>query len=176
MIRPLDPSRILRALTAVTALGSIGAILMAASAGQADAPAEPKVRQEQAPKFRRLTEAQYRATIADIFGPDIKVSGRFEPDMRVGGLLAAGTSAVSLTPAGAEQYEQIARGIAEQVVDASHRDKLIGCSPQPSDPQGAACAESFFKRLVAAALLPSVERARFFLAEMLREERSLAGM
>lgn len=148
MISPLNSSRVLRALSAVTALGSIGAILLAASAGHADAPSEQAAQQQQqAPKFRRLTEAQYRATIADIFGPDIKVSGRFEPDMRVGGLLAAGTSAVSLTPAGAEQYEQIARGIAEQVVDAKHRDKLVGCAPQPSDPQGAACAEGFFKRV-----------------------------
>ena len=148
MISPLNSSRVLRALSAVTALGSIGAILLAASAGHADAPLEQAAQQQQqAPKFRRLTEAQYRATIADIFGPDIKVSGRFEPDMRVGGLLAAGTSAVSLTPAGAEQYEQIARGIAEQVVDAKHRDKLVGCAPRPSDPQGAACAEGFFKRV-----------------------------
>ena len=29
--------------------------------------------------MRRLTEAQYRNSIADIFGPDIKVAGRFEP-------------------------------------------------------------------------------------------------
>lgn len=138
-------SHILRAISAVTALCSIGAIVLAATAGRADAPEASA--QQQVPKFRRLTEAQYRATIADIFGTDIKVIGRFEPDLRVGGLLAAGTSAVSLTPAGAEQYEQIARGIAEQVVDPGHRDRLVGCAPQPSDPQGASCAASFFKRV-----------------------------
>jgi hypothetical protein len=148
MSRRFNASLLLRALSGVTALGSIGAILLAASVGHADAPSgEAVTQQQQAPKFRRLTEAQYRSTIADIFGPDIKVSGRFEPDMRVGGLLAAGTSAVSLTPAGAEQYEQIARGIAGQVVDAKHREKLVGCAPQPSDPLGAACAEGFFKRV-----------------------------
>ena len=92
MSGPVISSRVLRALSAVTALCSIGAILMAASAGQADAPAQQQAQQAQVPKFRRLTEAQYRATIADIFGPDIKVSGRFEPDLRIGGLLAAGTS------------------------------------------------------------------------------------
>ena len=141
-------ARVLRAVSAATALCSVGAIMLAASAGQADAPSQQaQISQQLVPKFRRLTEAQYRATIADIFGPDIKVSGRFEPDLRVGGLLAAGTSAVSLTPAGAEQYEQIARGIAEQVVDAGHRDRLVGCGPTSSDPQGAACAEAFFKRV-----------------------------
>ena len=29
--------------------------------------------------MRRLSEAQYRHAIADIFGPDITVAGRFEP-------------------------------------------------------------------------------------------------
>ncbi|WP_231635851.1 DUF1587 domain-containing protein [Novosphingobium sp. ST904] len=32
--------------------------------------------------MRRLTEAQYRNTIADIFGSDIRVAGRFEPIVR----------------------------------------------------------------------------------------------
>lgn len=134
-------SRAMRIGSAVTALCAAGAILLAGSAGRADQPAAG------VPKLRRLTEAQYRATIADIFGPDIRISGRFEPDLRVGGLLAAGTSAVSLTPSGAEQYEQIARGVAEQVVDKAHRDRLVGCQPGSADPEGAACAESFFKRV-----------------------------
>jgi hypothetical protein len=134
-------SKAIRIGSAVTALCAAGAILLAGTAGQADQP------QAGVPKLRRLTEAQYRGTIADIFGPDIKISGRFEPDLRVGGLLAAGTSAVSLTPSGAEQYEQIARGIAEQVVDKAHRDRLVGCQPGPADPDGATCAESFFQRV-----------------------------
>ena len=41
---------------------------------------------------RRLTESQYRATIADIFGPDIPISARFERGLRSEGLLAIGTS------------------------------------------------------------------------------------
>ena len=97
--------------------------------------------------MRRLTEAQYRGAIADIFGPDIKIVGRFEPDLRVDGLLAAGSSAVSITPAGLEQYEDIARQIASQVVDEAHRDKLIGCAPNAQDREGRACARTFFKRV-----------------------------
>ena len=42
--------------------------------------------------LRRLTESQYRNSISDIFGPDILVQGKFEPDQRVGGLLAASSS------------------------------------------------------------------------------------
>ncbi len=97
--------------------------------------------------LRRLTEAQYRRSIADIFGPDIKVVGRFEPDLRVEGLLAVGTSAVSVSPGGLEQYEQIARDIAAQVVDETHRPTLVGCGPGASDPQGAKCAQAFFERV-----------------------------
>jgi hypothetical protein len=155
--------------SAMTALCAAGAILLAGTAGRADEP------EAGVPKLRRLTEAQYRATIADIFGPDIKISGRFEPDLRVGGLLAAGTSAVSLTPSGAEQYEQIARGIAEQVVDKAHRDRLVGCQPGPADPSGAACAESFFHkvglRLYRRPLTP--DEARLAVAQTLASARTL---
>lgn len=97
--------------------------------------------------LRRLTEAQYRATIADAFGPDIKVSGRFEPEMRVQGMLAAGSRAVGLTPGGLENYEGMARGIAAQVVDPAHRSRLVGCAPSTGDLDGKACASTFFDRV-----------------------------
>lgn len=97
--------------------------------------------------LRRLTEAQYRQTIADVFGDDIKVVGRFEPDLRVGGLLAVGTSAVSITPGGIEQYEAIARTIAAQVTDDVHFPKLVGCENGGGDAKGARCAAAFFTRI-----------------------------
>ena len=31
---------------------------------------------------RRITESQYRHTIADVFGPEIKINARFEPEKR----------------------------------------------------------------------------------------------
>jgi hypothetical protein len=94
-------------------------------------------------QIRRLTESQYRAVIADIFGPDIKVVGRFEPDLRIDGLQAVGASALSVTAAGLEQYETLARNIAVQVTDEDHRAKLVGCAPTPADKDGAACARRF---------------------------------
>ena len=36
------------------------------------------------PVLRRLTQAQYKHVIADVFGPDIKIGGRFDPDIRDG--------------------------------------------------------------------------------------------
>ncbi len=97
--------------------------------------------------LRRLTEAQYRQSIADIFGQDIKVLGSFEPDIRVHGLLAEGTTRVSITPGGLEQYEGIARGIAAQATDQAHWDKIVGCLPDTSDRSGARCASGFFERI-----------------------------
>src|SRR5262245_3380081 len=65
--------------------------------------------------LRRLTEAQYRATVADIFSPDIPVVGRFERGLRDDGLLAIGTSRASISPFAVEQYDASARAIAAQV-------------------------------------------------------------
>ena len=79
--------------------------------------------------MRRLTEAQYRASIADVLGADLAIAGRFEPDNRRDGLLAVGASFVSVTGAGFEQYDALARGIAEQALAAGHRQALMPCVP-----------------------------------------------
>ncbi|MFN8640965.1 MAG: DUF1588 domain-containing protein [Candidatus Binatia bacterium] len=95
--------------------------------------------------MRRLTEAQYRASIADVLGDDLVVAGRFEPDNRRDGLLAVGASYVSVTGAGFEQYEAIARGLAEQALDAAHRDALVPCAPRDAAQADDACAAHFVR-------------------------------
>lgn len=118
---------------------------------------------------RRLTEAQYRRVVADVFGQDIRVVGRFEPDKRVDGLVAVGSSMVSVTASGFDQYEGIARGIAEQVVDKDHRATLVGCEPAAGDTEGQACVSRFFAkvgpRLYRRAMAPA-EIARFTAATL----------
>src|SRR6266567_3800311 len=99
---------------------------------------EPELRATP-PQLRRLTEAQYRQSIHDVFGTTISVVGRFEPDMRVDGLLAVGTSVVSITPGGMEQYENIARDVSRQVVDPVNRAQLVRCAPTPADTDGRDC-------------------------------------
>lgn len=126
---------------ALAVVASVAALAFGGSLVGAEEPGRP------APHLRRLTEAQYRQTIADIFGDDIKITGRFEPDLRVDGLLAAGASAVSVTPAGLAQYEDLARGVSIQVVEPARRERLVGCSPSMADPAGEACATTFFKRI-----------------------------
>jgi len=93
--------------------------------------------------MRRLTAAQYRATIADVLGDDIAVGGRIEPDNRRSGLLAVGASFVSVTGAGFEQYEALAHAIAEQALAAPQRDALPPCAAQPD----AACVEALVRRV-----------------------------
>lgn len=95
--------------------------------------------------MRRITAEQYRQTIADVFDPAIEVTGRFEPEPRREGLLAVGTAWVGVTPSGFEQYDAIARRIAEQVLAEENRRRFVPCLPL--DPAGtdAQCAEEFVR-------------------------------
>src|SRR5690242_8018525 len=95
---------------------------------------------------RRLSPEQYQATIADIFGATIELGGRFEPEMRQDGLLAVGAAQLSVTSAGMEQYDNMARTIAAQVVDARHRDLLMPCKPANAKAADDACARAFFTK------------------------------
>jgi len=95
------------------------------------------------PVLRRLTQSQYRHVITDVFGPDIKIGGRFEPEIRDTGLIEVGAGRVSVPASGLEQYGKMARTIAAQVFDKQHRDLVVGCQPaSPSAPDDA-CARLF---------------------------------
>jgi hypothetical protein len=96
--------------------------------------------------LRRLTEPEYRQVIADVFGPTIKVPGRFEPDVRDNGLIAVGTSRESVAGTGLEQYDLTARGIAAQVMDDAHRTTLVPCTPAKVTDRDDACATQFITR------------------------------
>lgn len=97
--------------------------------------------------LRRLTQAQYRHTIADIFGSDIKIGGRFEPDIRDSGLIEVGAGKVSVPASGLEQYGKMARTISAQVLDKAHRDSMIDCKPASVAAPDDACAERFLSQV-----------------------------
>ena len=99
------------------------------------------------PTVRRLTAEQYRQSIADIFGENITVAGRFEPDVRAEGLIAVGTAQVTVTPSGFEQYNSIGRNIAAQTVSEEHRDRLVACEPASATAADEACAREFLDRV-----------------------------
>lgn len=91
--------------------------------------------------MRRITEAQYRNTIADVFGPDIRVAGRFEPIVRpVHELIASGASDAAISPTGLENFDAMARVIAAQVFDPVHRGQFAPCAPADATKADSACA------------------------------------
>ena len=96
-------------------------------------------------KMRRLTEDQYRNTIKDVFG-DVTLGGRFEPDAREDQLIAVGAAKATVTPGGLEQYDRMATGIAQQIVDPSRRDEYLTCKPANAKAPDEACARDFLKR------------------------------
>ncbi|MDG2005510.1 MAG: DUF1592 domain-containing protein [Novosphingobium sp.] len=91
--------------------------------------------------MRRLTEAQYRNSIADIFGPTIEVAGRFEPIVRpVHEMIASGARAAAISPAGIEQFDAMARIIAGQVFNEENRGQFVPCAPGDAARADADCA------------------------------------
>lgn len=127
--------------------------------------------------MRRLTESQYRATIADVFAPDVTIAGRFERGLREHGLIAVGSSIGGLSAFAFEQYDASARGIAAEVTGEKRRAQFVPCQPKSETAFDAACATKFvdtygtklFRRPLA-----KVERDRF-VAVAQRAQQKLGG-
>ncbi len=99
------------------------------------------------PVARRLSAQQYETIITDVFGAEIQLGGRFEPDVRIDGLLAIGASHVSVTPSGMEQYDVMANAIASQVVSPARRDLLVPCKPTAANAPDDDCARNFLSKV-----------------------------
>jgi hypothetical protein len=123
----------------------IGTIAFAATPVQAPNPASGEAKPVKV-ALRRITETQYRHTIADIFGASIKINARFEPEKRVDRLLAIGSAQLSLTSSGFEQYFALASSISDQVIGEPQRSASVPC--KPADPSRAddACARLFIEK------------------------------
>jgi hypothetical protein len=128
-----------------TALGVLACVAIAYAAASGATPASHNADPVKV-ALRRITESQYRHTIADVLGPDIKIEARFEPERREDGLLALCSAELSLTSAGFEQYFALAGNIAGQALDDKRRDKLVGCTPQDPAAPDDACARAFIER------------------------------
>lgn len=126
--------------------------------------------------MRRLTESQYRATIADIFAPDIPIAGRFERGLRENGLIAIGSSMGGMSAFSFEQYDASARSVAAEVTSEKRRAQFVPCQPKTPASFDTACATRFvetyglklFRRPLA-----SDERKRF--VEVARRAQARLG-
>ena len=80
--------------------GVMGALAFAVTLSFRSSAQRPDDARTIKPILRRITETQYRRTIADVFGAGIKINARFEPEKREEGLLAIGNAELSLTSSG----------------------------------------------------------------------------
>lgn len=129
----------------VAAAALSGTALLVASGAPVRAQAEPETTGSP-PGFRRLNEAQYNRSIADIFGAGIKVPGRFDPPLREQGLLAIGDNNVSVSASGLEQYRLRAREIAAQVVSPERRKTTLSCTPASETAFDRTCASEVLSK------------------------------
>lgn len=99
-----------------------------------------------APVLHRLTEEQFRNSIADIFGEEVVITTSLEPDESVDGLYTVGASVVTISSLGVERYETAAAAVAEQTMsDPTIRAALVPCTP--ADTVDAECAEAALTQL-----------------------------
>ena len=103
--------------------------LILAISGGAIAVAAPPAERSYVVSLRRLTEREYRNSIADIFGKEIEVRGSFEPTIRSNGLAAVSTASVSVTPVGFESFNKMMLPEGASPV-ADGRDKTNAASRQ----------------------------------------------
>jgi len=97
--------------------------------------------------LRRLTAEQFGRSIHDVLGEHITVPRRIDPDDRRAGLLSVGASFASVTPSGFEKYEAAAAAVAEQALNASHRDELVPCQPATATASDEDCARKFLEQV-----------------------------
>jgi hypothetical protein len=94
-----------------------------------------------APALPRLTTAQYRNVIRDLFGPTIQIP-ELEPDQRPYSFSIIGASTTTVSEHGVDLYSQAAFGIAKAVfADTTLRQSVVGCSP--ATPLDDACLAQF---------------------------------
>src|SRR5215470_7124069 len=125
----LQTGRVSLQKVVLAALSSILAI-----SGGAVALAAPPANDSYVVSLRRLTEQEYRNSIADIFGKEIEVRGSFEPTIRSNGLAAVSTASLSVTPTGFESFDKLANDIAAQVTHEKYRAKLLCAPTNPKAP------------------------------------------
>jgi hypothetical protein len=98
-------------------------------------------------EMRRLTAEQYRNVVHDVFGDHIVVAGRFDPLVRTEGLFAVGARNAPITPAGFEQFYNVARSVASQVVADGNRRVLLPCQPVDAGRADGDCAGEFVTQI-----------------------------
>lgn len=144
MMSSLKRSVSIAAAAALLATASALAITSCASTDTATASASSGA--GELVSMRRLTAAQYKRSVADIFGADIRLTGRFEPEVRTEGLVSVGAGQASISAGGLEQYYAMAASIGEQALAPKAREKVMPCKPASDKAPDDACAGAFLAK------------------------------
>lgn len=92
----------------------------------------------------RLTSAQYRNTLEDLFGPELPRTP-VEPDTNPYLFWSIGAATTSVSERGVEQYAEAAFLLAETIIaDEARRARVLDCAPTASDD---ACIDAFVRGL-----------------------------
>lgn len=95
-----------------------------------------------APNLPRLTEAQYRNTLTEVFGEPLPAF-ELEADTNPHLFFSIGAAQTTISERGVDQYEIAATQIARALfLDVERRDALVGCSLTADG-----CARSYVERL-----------------------------
>lgn len=87
-----------------------------------------------APTLHRLTYDEYRNSLRDLLPPGTIVPTDLELDTPLHGFTTIGGSELTISPLGAEQYEEAAIQVAAQtVLDPSRRGAFVGCEITAAD-------------------------------------------
>src|SRR5437762_7972426 len=115
-----------------------------------------------APAVRRLTVAQYRNTLSDLFGPGL-VFPMLDEEPAAGGFSTTGAAQVTTSFHGVEQYVSAAEVLARQVfADEGRRYGVVGCVPAgPADRAFARRFLAWFRRATFRRPQSSLELAGF---------------
>lgn len=138
-------SRLAPPLAALLAIGCVGELDDARGAGPGGSagPGPIPTTTEPAPAaMRRLTAAQYDATMRALFGDDVVVPVALEADTPLNGFVAIGSARATISPRAAELYEQAALAVAETALtDPARRESIVPCTPSAT--VDSTCAREF---------------------------------
>ncbi|MEO6601727.1 MAG: DUF1592 domain-containing protein [Polyangiaceae bacterium] len=116
--------------TAGTAGTSVPGVVGAGAGGSGSVvSAVPPPFQPAPGMLRRLTRAQFKGAISDVFGVAVDVT-TLDDDSWDGDFATIGAASVATSPKGAEQYQALVEQAVNTVFDdATKRAKLLGCTP-----------------------------------------------
>lgn len=94
--------------------------------------------------LRRLTRAQFRNAMFDLFGVEIQVT-ELDSDGYTGDFAVTGAATVVTSNRGAEQYQEMAENVVDEIfADDARRLALMGCTPTSADDE---CTRGYLEKL-----------------------------